>query len=198
MSSGDQHPEFDAAVLALIASLDNGTVFKDAELGILVQGLGRFLRARFQTLNRDDVVEAVNDAVVRFIAAVREGKVDQRARPAAYLTRIASNAAVDLLRLRSHEVSDVEAIDEEPADDAALEALVEALSSKALVIQLMAIAKDRGEHELNLLIAAYRNLAQPGKTPTLRQLAAELGLSHTEVRRQLDRLAALAEELGSS
>jgi RNA polymerase sigma factor (sigma-70 family) len=195
MSAGPaRHEDFDAAVLALMASLESGEPLEDAQLAVLLQGLGRFLGARFSALGREDVVDAVNDALVRFIAAVREGRVDPDRRPAGYLTRIAENAALDRLRQQARETTDFDDVQERESEEAPLDALLNLLTSQAMVLELMAAARDRGEHELNMLIEAFLNLAEHGARPTLRELGAALGVSHTEIHRRLERLAAMASE----
>ncbi len=191
MSATRRYDDFDAAVLALMAALASGERLDDAQLAVLLKGLGRFLRFRFPALGREDVVDAVNEGLVRFIAAVREGRVDPGGRPAGYLTRTAENAALDRLRQRSREAPTLDDVDELESSDAPLDALLDLLTSQAIVLELMATARDRGEHELNVLIEAYRNLAEHGSTPTLRQLGAALGVSHTEIHRRLERLAIL-------
>jgi DNA-directed RNA polymerase specialized sigma24 family protein len=196
VTSGPRHPDFDAAVLALISSLDNGTKFVEQELAIVVQGLGRFLGARFQTLDRESVVDLVNETIVRFIEAVRQGAVDRGGRPAGYLTQIAANLALDQLRGGTRELPCREETYEHAAEDPSFEDIVAALASKKSVFDLIAVVRDSDRHELNLLVATYLNLARPGCTPTLRGLAEQLGISHTEVRRQLSELARLAREHG--
>jgi DNA-directed RNA polymerase specialized sigma24 family protein len=196
MSSPSQHPDFDAAVLALVGSLHDGVKFAEQELAVLVQGLGRFLRARFQTLDREEVVDLVNETIVRFIEAVRRGHVDPRIRPAGYMTQMAMNFALDRLREGAREIPCSEEADERTAEDPNFEVVVETLASETMVFDLMGAARDGNRHELNLLISTYLNAARPGCTPTLRGLAELLGISHTEVRRQLADLARLARKHG--
>jgi RNA polymerase sigma factor (sigma-70 family) len=195
MSAGPpRYEDFDAAVLALMAALESGEPLDEARLAVLLQGMGRFLRSRFNTLGREDVVDAVNEGLVRFIAAVRDGRVDPDRRPAGYLTRTAENAALDRLRQQARETTAFEDVPEPESEDAPLDALVNLLASQAIVLGLMAAARDRGEHELNVLIEEFLNLAEHGARPTLRALGAALGVSHTEIHRRLERLASLASE----
>jgi RNA polymerase sigma factor (sigma-70 family) len=186
------HEDFDAAVLALMISLESGAPLAEHPMNVLLLGLSRFLRSRFRTLSRDDLVDAVNDALVRFIAAVGDGKVDRRRNAAAYLTRTAQNAAHDLLRQRTRETQPYAVIDQLQAEAPVIDELLDLLASRAMVLELMAVARDEGEHELNALISTYLNLADAGGRPTLRELGDALGVSHTEINRRLERLAELA------
>jgi DNA-directed RNA polymerase specialized sigma24 family protein len=194
VSAAREHPEFDAAVLALIASVESDEPLSERHLAVLLQGLGRYLRATFRGLDREDEVDAVNDGLLRFIEALRSGRVNPQAKPAGYLTRTVANAAVDRLRQRRREAPDVD-IEELADDDTSLDDVLELLVGQDAVLRLMARVRDCGEHELNDLIRTFKDLAEVGRTPTQRQLGAALNLSHTEIRRRLDRLAALMRDL---
>jgi RNA polymerase sigma factor (sigma-70 family) len=183
-------------VAALIASVEHRQPFDESDLATLMQGLGRYLRARFRTLTRDEVVECVNEALARFIAAVGAGRIDPTRRPAAYLTRTTERVALDEVRRRSAEALETIEVEELPAEEAPLEALLDALAGRDAVLELMTRARDRGEHELINLIRAWLNAAQPGKVPTQRELGATLGISHTEVGRRMVRLQELLRERG--
>jgi hypothetical protein len=66
------------------------------------------------------------------------------------------------------------------------------LSDRETILELMRRARDSGPHELHDLIRRWRDIESAGGTPALRELGEDLCISHTEVRRRLDRLAALA------
>jgi DNA-directed RNA polymerase specialized sigma24 family protein len=182
-------PEFDAAVLALVASVEHGEPFAEEDFQIMVRGLGRFLRARFGTLPRADVVDCVNEAVTRFIAAIQAGQVLTSMRPAGYVTRIAERVALDRVD-RSPPAAIESNVEDVPDEDDPESALLDALASRQDVLKLMIRVRERGEHELNDLIRAWRDLAQPGKVPSRRQLGSVLQISHTEVGRRIERLRA--------
>jgi DNA-directed RNA polymerase specialized sigma24 family protein len=184
--------EFDAAVLALLDAVASGGAFGERDLQLLTSGLGRFVSAAYGSLDRDERAEVVSESLLSFISAAQARRIDRAQRPAAYLTRIASNAAVDALRRRQREdpERDVEGLGE---DDAALQATLDRLTGQARIVRLMRAAMDSGEHDLVRLMRAFRDMSSGGATPTLRQLGAKLGTSHTEVRRQLDRLAQLED-----
>jgi hypothetical protein len=186
---------FDEAVVALLDAVEHGEgdAFTGAALDVIVQGLGRFLRASFPGLPREDVVDAVDEALLRFIVAAREGKIDRQARPAAYLTTIASHNAVDVLRRQQGEQAvEPEEIEEAVGDDDSFENLDRLLSDRETILTLMQRARDSGQHELNELMQCWLDMDFAGQKPTLRDLGAHLQISHTEVRRRLDRLAQLS------
>ncbi len=184
------HNDFDTAVLALLNAVESHSEFGEAELNVVTLGPGRFLAAAYGSLERDERTDVLDESLVRFIAAANAGAIDRSQSPAAYLTRTAAHAAIDVLRRRRHDdpAGDAAEVGEE---DASLSAVVDRLASRTQVLRLMRLAIDRGENDLVRLMRAFLNMSASGTTPTLRQLGDRLDLSHTEVRRQLDRLAEL-------
>jgi DNA-directed RNA polymerase specialized sigma24 family protein len=185
--------EFDGAVAALVGSLaegEEGAPFSDDQLEVILQGLGRFVRSRFPTLGREEVVDSVNEALARFIDAVRQDRVDVGSRPAAYLTKTTENISIDAVRERETPV-DEEVLDELSGEDTSFESFLNVLSERTTILKLMRQARDTGQHELNELIRCWMDVDASGEKPTLRKVGARLGISHTEVRRRLDRLADL-------
>lgn len=183
--------EFDRAVEALAAA-SLGAEFGRADFAPLTGGLGRYLRAAFPGLGREEILDLISIAIERFIAAVQAGRLDTRQRPAAYLTRIAQRAALDELaaqrRLRSlsgHVESAAPGRDE-------LEPLLGAIGGAEQVRVLRERALLAGREELIELVDVYLSLATAGRQPTLREIGHALGISHTEVRLRLDELAAMA------
>jgi DNA-directed RNA polymerase specialized sigma24 family protein len=188
-------PTFDEAVIALLDMIERGEgTFYGLELEVIMQGLGRLVGSRFSSLTREDVVDAVNEALARFIAAAREGKVDRSRNPAAYLTAIALNFAIELRRRqRAEQLAEPEEIERAAGGEDPLQDFIQLLSDRQTILELMRRARDSGQHELNDLIRCWRDLVSVGETPTLRELGICLGISHTEVRRRLDRLAKLRQ-----
>jgi Sigma-70 region 2 len=186
------HNDFDTAVLALLNAVESHGEFREAELNVVTLGLGRFLAAAYGGLDRDERTDVLDESLVRFIAAARTGAIDRSQSPAAYLTRTAANAAIDVLRRRRHDDTGGDAA-ELGEEDASLGAVVDRLASRAQVVRLMRLAIECGEDDLVRLMRAFLDIGESGATPTLRQLGERLGSSHTEVRRRLDRLAELEE-----
>lgn len=187
-------PAFDDAVTALMDAIGEGdsNAFLGADFDVILQGLGRLIRSRYGSLSREDVVDVVNEALLRFVAAVRDGRVDPTRRPAAYLTTVAINTATEVLRQRrSEELVGQEELERAARTEESLDALLARHDDRRAVRDLMQRAREAGEHDLADLIRCFRDLVASGEQPTLRELGTSLGISHTEVRRRLDRLAAL-------
>jgi hypothetical protein len=171
-----------------------GDAFQGPELDVIMQGLGRLVGSRFASLSREDVVDAVNEALARFIAAAQKEGVGRSRSPAAYLTTIALNFAADLRRRqRAEQLAEPEEIERAAGGEEPLEEFVQLLSDRQTILALMGRARDSGQHELNDLIRCWRDLVSADDAPTLRALGVCLGISHTEVRRRLDRLAELRQ-----
>jgi DNA-directed RNA polymerase specialized sigma24 family protein len=183
---------FDEAVAALLDSLDRGerAAFGGDELAVILRGLGRFLRSRFPGLPREDVVDIVNEALLGLMTAATEGSLDRSRSPAAYLTTIAYREAIDVLGRRER-AAEPEEIAKAAGESDPIPALLELLSDRETILDLMRHARDSGQDELNDLIRCWIDLDSAGEAPTLRKLAARLSISHTEVGRRLDRLARL-------
>jgi DNA-directed RNA polymerase specialized sigma24 family protein len=186
------YSEFDEAVFALLDAVESRGEFGEAELRVVTLGLGRFLGAAYGSLDRDERADVLDESLVRFITAAKAGGVDRAQSPAAYLTRTAAHVAIDALRRRRHN-DPTDNATEWGEEDASLGAVVERLAGRDQVVRLMKLAIKRGEDDLVRLMRAFLDIAESGVTPTLRQLGERLGSSHTEVRRQLDRLAEMEE-----
>jgi len=187
---------FDRAAAALYRSASGREAFGVEEYTPLAQGLGRYLRAGFPTLKRDEIVDLVSLALERFLVAAGQSNFEPERPAGAYLTTIARNAAIDALRReRAAEqigLGDVDELPEQGAAGDAFERRLEILSGRQQTDELRRLAAAAGRGELVELVETYLRLAESGRSVSLRELGKELGLSHTEVRLRLDELAALS------
>jgi hypothetical protein len=191
----DEHPDFDASVEELLVVLVDGEgrgELGSGDVAAITLGLSRFLAARFPGLRDPD--DAASEALTRFVEAAHEGRVDRALRPAAYLTRIARNAAID--RLRHEAFVDVVA---EPvaagtataspmADEDAIVRLLDSDATCELVSEGIGAANRAGDHTVVRIVTWWVDMAQSlSRAPTSREVGIRAGVSHTTVREALTR-----------
>lgn len=189
----EEHPDFDASVQRLLETVSGtgsaGGAGSD-DVAAIALALTRLLVARFPRLR--DPEDVASEAVARFIEAAQAQRVDVRGRPAAYLTRIAINMAIDRLRRDGREELVPEVSSVEPAADE--EAIVRLLDSEAtcrLVSEGIDAANRAGDHTVVLIVTHWIDLAHElSRAPTSREVEDRTGVSHSAV------LAALARFRG--
>jgi DNA-directed RNA polymerase specialized sigma24 family protein len=156
------------------------------ELEVIVDGLSRFLAGRFQSISQAEIADITGESLLRFLQASRAGRIDEERSPAPYLTRIAHNVAVTHLR----RTASVELPDSHPglADDE-LARLLDARATSERLQEALARAAQAGAHVLLRVVRAWLRLAEAqGSAPASREVAEQLGLSHTTVNDALSRL----------
>lgn len=154
----------------------------------------------------EELDDLVGEVMLRWLAAVRAGRIDLLDRPAGYLVTIARNAAIDSLRsnrrrtladaaslspdleeLASHAVSE---------DDVAM--IVEHRATAASVRHALSACRRSGDTTAyRVAIHLLDHAERTGSLPSARETGAALGLSHTGVAKALKRLRPYLEgELG--
>jgi RNA polymerase sigma-70 factor (ECF subfamily) len=155
---------------------DQSRTWAGVDVDCLRQGL-RIVALR--ALGDPDVVDdVVQETLARTARALREGRVRERDRLAAFARGIARNVIVDVIRERSRRESlpDAGARHQDPAPDA-LETLVTAEEKRRLVAALSRLSS--ADREL-LRLAFYEGL-------TSAEIGEQLGLRHDLVRKRKSR-----------
>ncbi|MGI8684582.1 MAG: sigma-70 family RNA polymerase sigma factor [Acidimicrobiales bacterium] len=188
--------DFDALVDTLVGQLrvDGRSQVDAAVLRQLRAALGR--RLRQFGLTTHDLEEVVASALVRFVGAVTGGALDPDRSAAAYLTVVARNSAIDLLRAKKHvERSADWRLASAGAEDETVEALTDAMTAHDVVRPALRKAAAAGEHSVVRVVAEWLDLAaEQGRAPTTREVAAVAGMSHMSVSRALRRFRDLVEQ----
>jgi DNA-directed RNA polymerase specialized sigma24 family protein len=185
-----EHPDFDASVQRLLDSAtgaDSETSADSRDVLVVTSSLARLLVARHRDLRDPD--DTASEAVARFVEAAHAGRLETQARPAAYLTRIALNAAVDRLRQegRVDVVAEVES-DEAASDEEAIVRLLDSEATCQRVSDGISEANQAEDHVVVLVVTHWIDLAQSlSRAPTTREVAALAGLSHFTVAAALRR-----------
>ena len=113
---------FDRAAAAVAECVRDGESLERNDLQVLDHGLRRMIGSHFNRLEAWEVVEVASDSISRYWDAAERGLVDLDANPAAYLSTIARNAALDLLAGSPR--ADDEPLDDEGAEDIDLERIL--------------------------------------------------------------------------
>ena len=143
--------------------------------------------SRFNRLEAWEVVEVASDSISRYWDAAKRGLVDLDANPAAYLSTIARNAALDLLAGSPR--ADDEPLDDEGAEDIDLERILNREQALSRLDGIRRVAIANRDHVAVQVITTWLDLAEETqRSPTSRAVAARAGMSHTSVNRALDRL----------
>jgi DNA-directed RNA polymerase specialized sigma24 family protein len=184
MSSDD--PGFDQAVVGVIEALTDDAPVGSRELHVVQSHLDRGLQSRFPTLGEPDRGDIIADALVRLIAAARQGRINRESNPAGYLWRIAENRAIDLIR--QPEAVSINEVSEPPSrsSDDEVAALLEAAASSSDVKAAMRLARNAGEHRVVQTISRWLVVAERmGRAPSTREAGEALSVSHDTVARHL-------------
>ena len=131
-----------------------------------------------------DAADIADEAVVRFIQAIRRGLLHEGRPSAAYLTTIAKNEALSRLRSRpksppSHRTGE---------DDPAIYAFLDRQTAKHEIDDAWLKAIRRRDATVVRVVASWLDLsAQLGRVPTTREVGRVAKVSHTAVRLALQR-----------
>ena len=173
------------AVLRLAAaSSDPGGRISREDHQAIREALGRALRRPFPG---EDIDDAVDEAIVRFITAVSRGRVDVGGNPAGYLYRIARRVMLDTIARRAE--SPMEDVGDR-SDPATLEQLC-AVEDAAQIEWMFSRLRALRDVEARRVLAAARDLAAIGREVTVRSVAERAELPPTTTWRALKRIRAL-------
>jgi DNA-directed RNA polymerase specialized sigma24 family protein len=184
-----EHQDFDASVGEMLVVLVDakGGAISSNDVAAATLGLSRFLVARFPGLQDPD--DTASEALARFVEAAQQGRIDPALQPAAYLTRIARNAAIDRLRHEAHIVATPQPTAASPiADDDSIVRLLDSDATCQLVSEGIRAANQAGDHTVVRIITQWIDMAQSlSRAPTSREVGDQAGVSHTTVRAALTR-----------
>lgn len=152
-------------------------------------GLIRALLARFRSLGPDELLDVVDEAVIRLLSESRR-QGSELDKPAGWLVRTASNMAHDRVRrqARSGELR------HEPWRDDETFQLIEAAWSSQSIRTALAQAVAAGEWTVVTVVTAWIDLAsETGSAPSSRQVGQRVELSHTTVNEALNRFRGMVD-----
>jgi RNA polymerase sigma factor (sigma-70 family) len=175
-----------AAVSASERSADRALVEE------VVGGLRSYLITVFGRTEASEVDDVVADAIEAFWRAVSQGRVPREA-ASPYLLRTARNAWISEWRRRSSRRavsrSQERSVSQEAADEIALRTLGAGMDARRVRLGMEALVA-RQRHVTVKIIALWLDEASlTGGSPSLRQVADRMGISHTSVRRALAEFA---------
>lgn len=161
------------------------------EYALLLQGLQGYLRKRFPDLSEVDVDDLSGTAVERFLTAIADGRVEAARNVRGYLFTIAHNTALDQLRRRPHDAVPVDprtATSWLDLQDDDVARTLDGVLGAAAVRSALEQASNNGDRTAFLVVShLYNAIERTGETPSHRQVASALGLSHTAVAKALVR-----------
>ena len=182
---------FDQSLRAILRSVRNEEPSGTArDLDVVLTGLGRYLRASFPGVSRQDVVDAVDLAVVRTVDAAKRDLLDPDRNPGPYVARVAHNAMLEILNRGAIEEPrpDVTGPEEERVSQTPdpQDSVIAALASELEVQALRERISADGQEALVRLLDTWLDLSRgSGTSPSLRTVAVVLGVSHTEVANRM-------------
>ena len=137
-------------------------------------------------LSDSDAQDAAQEIIVKIVEH-RSTAAEVR-NPAAYLTRLARNRAIDeLRRRRRHDVQFADEFVGEAEDDRTA-ALLDASATAANVERALNVAHAAGDTIGIRIVSTWLDLAQRyGDEPSSREVAQQAGVSHTSVNQALKR-----------
>jgi RNA polymerase sigma factor (sigma-70 family) len=174
-------------VYTLVAEVRKGAEPSSEQLQAVLGLLALWLARR--GLGQQDREDVCSEALGRLIRAVREDELDPERPPGAWLRVVADHLALDVLRrerIRAGAPFDEQTHAPRGEDDR-LSALLEREASRSEVDGALQRAAAEGKTTLVNVITTWRGLAEMNdETPSNREVAERLGVSHTTVNRTLD------------
>jgi DNA-directed RNA polymerase specialized sigma24 family protein len=153
------------------------------DLEVVVKALERFVRGAYPGIAHE-AADVAEEAVVRFVQAIRRGRLDENRSPAAYLITIARNEAVSRLRSPRREPVSTLPVQEDPL----LYGFLERQAARSDVESAWQKARRRQDTTVLRVVSSWLDLAaQLGRRPTSREVGRKAAVSHTAVRQALER-----------
>jgi DNA-directed RNA polymerase specialized sigma24 family protein len=189
---------FDQAARRVFTALQDGdsAAIGSQDLETIV-GMLRSLMRRYG-LSEGDAADGAQEVALSVIAL--GPKATEVRNPAAYLTRLAQNRAVDELRRSRHRdvMLPTERAAQLPSDDDAIAALLEANATADAIRRAMRAAIEAQDHLALRVVSTWLDAADElGKPPPSREVARRAGVSHTSVNQALKRFRSYFPAEGS-
>jgi DNA-directed RNA polymerase specialized sigma24 family protein len=189
---------FDQAARRMFTALRNGdsAAVGSQDLETII-GTLRSLMRRYG-LSEGDAADGAQEVALSVVAL--GPKTTEVRNPAAYLTRIAQNLAVDELRRSRHKDVGLSAelAAQLPSDDDAIAALLEANATAETIRCAMRAAVEAQDPLALRVVSTWLDAADElGKTPPSREVARRAGVSHTSVNQALKRFRSYFPKDGS-
>jgi RNA polymerase sigma factor (sigma-70 family) len=179
---------FDPAAGRVFAALHEGdpAAIDPQDLETII-GMLRSLMLRYG-LSEADAADGAQEVALSVIALGR--KTTEVRKPAAYLTQLARNRAIDeLRRSRRWDVAlTPERAAQLPSDDDAIAALLQADATADAIRRAMRAAVEAQDHLAVRVVSTWLDAADElGEPPPSREVARRAGVSHTSVNQALKR-----------
>ena len=181
---------FDSAVGRLYDEIAGVASASGTDLNAVTAHLQAFFRRQFGGTPYLHAEDAAQTTVVRFTVAVQAGGVRRETAPQ-YLIEIARNLGKDLARkdFRGRELptdwADL-AASGPPVDDDEIARLLDTRADSERVRAALRRSVVDGRHDLVRIVRAWLNLASKlGRSPSSREVGAQVDLSHTTVQTAL-------------
>ena len=193
--------DFQAVVAALLDDISRGVPAIASRSALETPEALTVIVSRRVRLDTETVRESVDDALLRFESYAKRNSVEARRAPG-LLRTMAIRAAIDRWRtLETQRVARESSPAEKPAPRAGdvVLAMLDRQASAATVATALRRAMELGRHDLARVVRDWLGLAdQQEGFPTHREVAAELGISHTTAGRALSDFAGLARRGGAA
>jgi RNA polymerase sigma factor (sigma-70 family) len=191
-SSGRER--FDVAARELLEAVRSGTAttVPPEQLRLVFDWLAGTLMRSYGFAD-NDAADAAQDAIVSLLEVVGSGEsaAHEIRNPAAYLTWLARNRAIDRFRRGHFETPrDLEPRGEAARgdDDERIAALLDRAASAAVIEEAMRAALDVQDALAVQVVTVWLDTAEElGKAPSSREVAKRSGVSHTSVNQALRR-----------
>lgn len=172
----------------------------EPDVEVLAGELRRRLLRRFPNGDEEDVHEAIREALNGFAKAAAEGRLELRGPVAGYLVASANRRMLNRIVRRPVSVAprrmeQLASHKETLQSDDAIASWLDQDASRATIQGALRRAVARKRFTVVRVVASWLDLAEgSGEAPTLREVGADVGLSHTSVRNGLEEFRSFLEQ----
>lgn len=176
---------FDLSVMRLCSAvMSDPTGAQSHDLVTIQSVLAQAIRSVHHRLEPHEIADIADEAIFRFVTAIKEGRINIEQRPAGYLVSIARNLSID----RGRRPVPAPLDDWDAAEEDKSLPIIEALSHRDAVRTAIRRAREASDHSVTRVVIAWRVLHDElGRAPTSREVSRRADLSHTAVLNTLQR-----------